>query len=1070
MPKDGRTAKQWDEILRGLAGRSGTLGRGEAPPARSANARRLKDVYACPYKGRQVVPMECRAALDVFGGLIPCRCSFHKPVRRMRPNEATTSETQGSEHVTERSHPKPERSVSEDINENQNVKPNTNEAQGCEGHSKLSSSCSNVACEDSATRDPTEMFPTDASTAACQSKKADGGESPVERHLPGYLSCDKDFSRYALSLVALKRVSIGWSRGRGGSVQSEELKLFIFCPVEGGRCPSCNSASISAHAKSKVKLCYSCPWPYLIQGLQLRCDEPSCGRYWTSYDPDYVALLPPDIRLKFPAVTTPGSNCSDMQLIRMMRLGSTAVSVKRFVEVQLQNHYREHKVKYLSASEGLPGFLAGKANVAPFPPFPSHFVPGESHLYKMLLQDFKANRVALKRELSAVLCSTSLALDCQRKVVAKLGRFGEKGCQSLTAMTDVGLIANIVTLPTSGILSYGKPLLEEVRKRHDRVGQSSPVLIYLDSHCCNGVRRRGTEKGEESEIAVASRESTNSSITAREKFADRGESVKLDPLHMLLRLGKVTCCEHPRRIKLLRDLSRALLVPLDADLAKLRSVRNKLNLEGDPSRRELTQYVRRIVPQARVLETRLNAVVAAHRKIDLQQQALAVAQGRDPYPTSPADVAYPIISREWLATYSHQLAHVANDCLSDRTDILPYVEGPEVSFHGSQYRMRTFKSVRGTSHCESTHSCLDRLMYGSRGVSRSLYNVRIHWFISTFNRRRLRRFGKKMPPEGMSPLECEHYRALGAGDDYPDWSIGPPLPEEDLPQVGWDYYDRYITGPLNALWDPLNAIDEIGEVEFEEFIRLEAEPVEPAEDTSVNFDIEAQAEDEPIEEEWWREIQNMASEEALTDEALLASTAKPHSRDRKAPRLRMLGGDIACAPCCDFNVDMQQVWTEIFCTMGPRDSPATLLAIYNMHCDIERTKVKQLGEPACDLLPVTLTEVKNFIAKKRAEQAEPLLSGCLDGASRAVVSALDSELQRTVNDSWIHHHEDQPMAVSDIPIPETHMMSLQSAAPSSKRKRSVATKVRSRKKGSTTEEEAKITCLALAWLMRLSFR
>ena len=58
-----------------------------------------------------------------------------------------------------------------------------------------------------------------------------------------------------------------------------------------------------------------------------------------------------------------------------------------------------------------------------------------------------------------------------------------------------------------------------------------------------------------------------------------------------------------------------------------------------------------------------------------------------------------------------------------------------------------YQSLRGTSKVEAVHSVLDRVFYSQRGIGAEVFDTRLAWWLSAYNRRRLRALGKKMPPD-----------------------------------------------------------------------------------------------------------------------------------------------------------------------------------------------------------------------------------------------------------------------------------------------------------------------------------
>ena len=108
-----------------------------------------------------------------------------------------------------------------------------------------------------------------------------------------------------------------------------------------------------------------------------------------------------------------------------------------------------------------------------------------------------------------------------------------------------------------------------------------------------------------------------------------------------------------------------------------------------------------------------------------------------------------------------------------------------------------YQSLRGTSKVEAVHSVLDRVFYSQRGVGAEVFDARLAWWLSGYNRRRLHGLGKKVPPDSMPPKVCEHHIAHGLCTDYPDWSIAAPGTESHL-KIGYEYA-RSVTTSYDAI-------------------------------------------------------------------------------------------------------------------------------------------------------------------------------------------------------------------------------------------------------------------------------
>lgn len=224
----------------------------------------------------------------------------------------------------------------------------------------------------------------------------------------------------------------------------------------------------------------------------------------------------------------------------------------------------------------------GKRNVAPrdgFPPFPSQYVPGRPHLTAVFVKDYWEHKPHILRELRATLSSHGLAVDHQRKVTLGGGVVGHGG-QTFTICGDFGLVLGVYVVPDT-TLAWGQQAMEEVVERDKAASVNVPGFLYVDCACCNG--KPGFS---------ASTEDVGTSTAAlwRSMF-----SVRLDAMHLMLRIGREINAEHPRRKKFLVDLSRAMFVQQQDDKVSLLEAREAAHLEGPPTRTERVKFIRRVV-------------------------------------------------------------------------------------------------------------------------------------------------------------------------------------------------------------------------------------------------------------------------------------------------------------------------------------------------------------------------------------------------------------------------------------------------------------------------------------------
>ena len=278
----------------------------------------------------------------------------------------------------------------------------------------------------------------------------------------------------------------------------------------------------------------------------------------------------------------------------------------------------------------------GKRNVAPrdaFPPFPKHYIPGRPHLTAIFVRDYWEQKPYIMRELRATMSSHGLAVDHQRKVVKRTlgdGVVGHGG-QTFTICGDLGIILGVFVVPDTA-LTWGKEAMAEVVERHQAAAVDVPQFLYMDCACCNG------KPG----FSPSSNEGTGTIAALwMSQF-----SVKLDAMHLMLRIGREMNAEHPRRKKFLVDLSQAIFIQHQGDRQKLIEARHAARLEGPPMRTERVKFIRRIVDAPDVVAERMLLVLKAHKELDNQCRFQAESAGMEVENLSVADIAYPLVTKK----------------------------------------------------------------------------------------------------------------------------------------------------------------------------------------------------------------------------------------------------------------------------------------------------------------------------------------------------------------------------------------------------------------------------------------
>ena len=198
-------------------------------------------------------------------------------------------------------------------------------------------------------------------------------------------------------------------------------------------------------------------------------------------------------------------------------------------------------------------------------------------------------------------------------------------------------------------------------------------------------------------------------------------------------------------------MSQAIFIQHKGDLEALTEARVAAHLVGPSTRTERIKFIRRVVGEPKDVADRMIAVLNAHRELDCQCQKQAKAAGLSIDDITVADIAYPLITKRVMDVFQRQLIHVRNGCISDDPQQLPCVCVGTVDFLFTGHILSHYQSLRGTSKVEAVHSVLDRTFYSQRGIGSEVFDARLGWWLTGYNRRRFRALGFKVPPDSMSP-------------------------------------------------------------------------------------------------------------------------------------------------------------------------------------------------------------------------------------------------------------------------------------------------------------------------------
>ena len=200
------------------------------------------------------------------------------------------------------------------------------------------------------------------------------------------------------------------------------------------------------------------------------------------------------------------------------------------------------------------------------------------------------NKSHIMRKLRTVLSNHCLAVDHQRKRTIS-GDVVGRGGQTFTICGNFGLICGVYVVPDTA-LSWVKKAKAEVIERHESAGAELPQSLYTDCACCSG--KAGCPE------TTSTDTSTSVAALWRTIF-----SVKLDAMHLMVRIAREMNAEHPRRKKFLVDLSHTIFVQHEGDRKELMKAREAARLEGPPTRARRVKFVRRVVGESESVAKRM---------------------------------------------------------------------------------------------------------------------------------------------------------------------------------------------------------------------------------------------------------------------------------------------------------------------------------------------------------------------------------------------------------------------------------------------------------------------------------
>lgn len=521
--------------------------------------------------------------------------------------------------------------------------------------------------------------------------------------------------------------------------KGKEFDLLVF-GLTNGNCPHCSIGRPKPKIRlnSSVKIIHTLNVPRFVQGVGMNCNK--CDQPFQSYEKGYVSTLPKHQQSTLNAIICGKSNGIDMGLVTLCRSGMSAQAIEKTCAANLHRWHHEVKDNYTSR---LRSQIADSVNVRErvFPSTNESWAATLDKIMRAFIRDYLEHRDSLNREMASHKSEVALSLDHQAKVV-KHAKGGD-ATQSCTIVGDGGLVLAYCCVPTDD-MAWADIVMREIVERHGakldpnnrhRVIEQGdlPRLIYVDKDCCNGKEGGRTDSN---------------------KYF-YGMLKMLDAFHLILRIGREINSEHDRKARFMSQLSFCIFTTAEEDARALREAREVGGLNDLSSKQKKydKKFVRRIIRDADTIVTKILLLVKANIALDREARLQFEMSGKSCENLSPAHDAYPLMTRKVSQCVFRQLVHVLNGCITD-------LQQMNVSTGSSEYRdtgisLPTYRSLRGTSKVEAVHSVADRATYTFNNIRQIVFDARVHWKLTNYNRGRLRDMDKDALPDSIAPSEVD---------------------------------------------------------------------------------------------------------------------------------------------------------------------------------------------------------------------------------------------------------------------------------------------------------------------------
>lgn len=147
------------------------------------------------------------------------------------------------------------------------------------------------------------------------------------------------------------------------------------------------------------------------------------------------------------------------------------------------------------------------------------------------------------------------------------------------------------------------------------------------------------------------------------------------------------------------------------------------------------------------------AVLKTNIALDRQTRLVFERDGKSCDNLTPAHDAYPLVTKKVTKCVMRQCTYILNGCVADAHAV--NIQSGTANYRKSGITLPTFKSTRGSSKVEAAHSVNIGAMYTQKNVREIVYDLRLPWKLTNYNRKILRKLGKPALVDSIAPSETD---------------------------------------------------------------------------------------------------------------------------------------------------------------------------------------------------------------------------------------------------------------------------------------------------------------------------